>query len=65
MKQDITHDAVSFYIEKNQGKAGEAGAIEVILNAMEIHINNAKVCEYGCEALWNITLDGKKKRRGE
>lgn len=54
-----------YILEDNQRKAGEAGAIEAILDAMEIHINNAKVCEYGCEALWNITLNGKKERESE
>lgn len=40
-------------------KAGQCGAIDVILNAMKIHINDAGVCEQGCGALGNITLSGK------
>ena len=39
-------------------KAGEAGAIDVIISAMKTHSNNADVCFVGCGALWAITLNG-------
>ena len=42
----------------NQAKAGGAGAIDVIVSAMKTHIDNAGVCEQGCRALWNITVNG-------
>ena len=41
-------------------KAGKEGAIEVILDAMRTHINNAGVCEIGYRVLGNITLNGKQ-----
>ena len=48
-------------IADNQMRAGkEGGAIEVILNVMRTHINNAEVCEAGCGALYNITSNGKQ-----
>ena len=42
----------------NKVKAGRAGAIDVIVSAMKTHINNAGVCEAGCRALSNITVNG-------
>ena len=39
-------------------KAGEAGAIEVIVSAMKTHANNSDVCEQGCWALCVITVNG-------
>ena len=45
----------------NQAKAGECGAIEVILSAMKTHMNNAGVCEAGCGVLGNITVNGKQQ----
>ena len=42
----------------NQVKAGGAGAIDVIVNAMKVHINNADVCYCGCGALGSIALNG-------
>ena len=42
----------------NQVKAGGAGAIDVIVNAMKTHTNNADVCEHGCGALNNIAANG-------
>lgn len=36
-------------------KAGECGAIDVIVNAMKKHIDNVVVCKWGCSALENIT----------
>ena len=40
-------------------KAGTAEGIEVIVKAINIHINNSDVCENGCNALWNMTANGK------
>ena len=39
-------------------KAGGAGAIETIVSAMKVHINNADVCYCGCGALGSIALNG-------
>ena len=44
----------------NKVRAGKGGAIEVILNAMRTHINNAGVCEDGFRVLINITVNGKQ-----
>ena len=44
----------------NQTKAGEAGAIDVILCAMKRHMDNINVCKFGCGALWNITENNGK-----
>ena len=41
-------------------RAGEGGVIEVILDAMKTHSKNAGVCEQGCGALRNITMNGKQ-----
>ena len=46
------------FTDDNQVKAGEAGAIDVIVSAMKTHSNNAGVCYYGCGALRNITANG-------
>ena len=46
----------------NKVKAGEYGAIEVILSAMKAHMSIADVCEQGCWALWNITADNGKQQ---
>ena len=40
-------------------KAGAAGGIEAVVKAINTHINNADVCEKGCGALNNMTLNGK------
>ena len=51
--QNITDD--------NRVKAGKGGAIEVILNVMRTHSKNGRVCEEGCLALYNITLNNGKQ----
>ena len=40
-------------------KAGAAGGIDAAVKAINTHINNAGVCEWGCGALWNMTANGK------
>ena len=40
-------------------KAGAAGGIEAAVKAINTHINNAGVCEWGCGALLNMTINGK------
>ena len=40
-------------------KAGAAGGIEAAVKAINTHINNAGVCENGCDALRNMTINGK------
>ena len=44
---------------ENKVKAGTAGGIEAVVKAINTHINNADVCEQGCGALWNMTVNGK------
>lgn len=46
--------------DDNQKKAGDAGAINVILRAMKTHIESVDVCKFGCGALWSITDDNGK-----
>ena len=40
-------------------KAGEAGGIEVVVKAMNIHIGSAEICEQGCMSLLNMTANSK------
>ena len=44
---------------ENRTKAGAAGGIEVIVKTINTHIDNAVICEQGCGALWNMTINGK------
>ena len=41
-------------------KAGVAGGIEAVVKAINTHIDNAGVCEWGCDALWNMTDNNGK-----
>ena len=41
-------------------KAGAAGGVETVVEAISTHIINADVCHWGCGALWNMTLDNGK-----
>ena len=47
------------FTDDNQVIAGKAGAIEVIVEAIENHMDNADICQQGCLILWSITLNGK------
>ena len=39
---------------------GEARGIEAVVEAINTHIDNAGVCEWGCGALWSMTeFNGK------
>ena len=40
--------------------AGEAGGIETVVKAINIHINNTSVCKWGCCALKNMTANNGK-----
>ena len=42
---------------ENKAKAGAAGGIEAVVNAINTHINNSDVCEKGCGALFNMSKD--------
>ena len=44
---------------ENKVKVGAAGGIEAVVKAINTHINNAGVCENGCGALLNMTINGK------
>ena len=44
---------------ENQVKAGAAGGIDAAVKAINTHISNVDVCEQGCGALWNMTVNGK------
>ena len=41
-------------------KAGIAGGIEAIVRAINIYIVSADVCEKGCGALMNMSLNNRK-----
>ena len=43
-------------------KAGAAGGIDAVVKAINTHINNAYVCEWGCGALNNMTFNSSKNR---
>ena len=43
-------------------KAGAAGGIEAVVKTINTHINNAGVCEWGCGALNNMTVNGKNNK---
>lgn len=47
-------------IDSCKVKAGECGAIEVVVNVMKTHINNLGICSYGCVALGVITYGSGK-----
>lgn len=47
------------YSAENQIKAGQSGAIEVILDLMKMHISIPGICECGCNTLKNIVLNCK------
>ena len=41
-------------------KAGAAGGIDVVVKAINTHINNAGVCKHGFSALFNMTANNGK-----
>ena len=49
-------------VAENQVKAGAAGGVEAVVKVINTHIDNAEVCENGCGALWNITVNGKNTK---
>ena len=49
------------FTDENQMKAGAAGAIEAVVKVINTHINNASVCEKGCDTLKSIATNGGKK----
>ena len=48
------------WTDENKGKAGEAGGIDVVVKAINTHINNADVCTSGCCTLMDITINSGK-----
>ena len=46
-------------------KAGTAGGVEAVVKAISTHIENADLCEFGCGALWNMTVNNGKKNTGK
>ena len=44
---------------ENQVKVRTAGGIEVVVKAINTHIGNADVCEWGCGALKNMAGNSK------
>ena len=36
--------------------AGRVGAINIVMHAMDVHMNNPDVCEQGCKTLKNIAF---------
>ena len=53
------HKSFSGTTDENKKRAGNAGAIDVILDMMKTHINNAEICGRGYCALGIITINGK------
>ena len=45
--------------DKNKVKAGAAGGIDAAVQAINKHIDNANVCQFGCGALCNMTANCK------
>ena len=54
-----TNNNINEITAENQVKAGAAGGIEVVVKAINTHINNAEVCNTGCGALRSMTENGK------
>ena len=50
-----THNE-SEWTDENEVKAGAAGGIEAVVKAINTHIDNADVCQFGCGALRNMTV---------
>ena len=50
---------LSFFTDYHAKALGEAGVIEVIVEAMKEHIDNAELCEIEFNTLVNITINGK------
>ena len=46
--------------DENRVKAGAAGGIEIVVKALNTHINNADVCFHGCAALMNMIFNNGK-----
>ena len=44
----------------NKVRAGTAGAIEAVVNAINTHSDDPNVYKQGCDALWSITADNGK-----
>ena len=44
-------------------KAGAAGGIEVVVKAINTHVDNTNVCEQGCGALMSMTNNGKNTEK--
>ena len=44
---------------ENKVKAGAAGGIETVINAINAHTDNTSVCENGCWALSNMAVNGR------
>ena len=49
-----------FIDNNNQVIAGKVGAIPAIVKAINTHIDNVYLCNMGCAALLDITLNSKK-----
>ena len=58
-QQKVWHKRKMKWTAENKVKAGAAGGIEAAVKAINTHINNADVCQFGCHALWNMTNNGK------
>ena len=44
-------------------KAGKAGGVEVVVKAINTHIDNVDVCFSGCGALFNMTVNNGKSTK--
>jgi len=51
------------YDDENNRRAGAAGGVEAVVEALKAHSADARVQEEGCVALCNICYDDENKRR--
>jgi hypothetical protein len=65
LQVNASHSLVNLTASCNVGitKAIEAGGVEVLLAAVNNHLNSAYVCEHACWALYNI-MCGTKENAG-
>jgi hypothetical protein len=52
-----------FIADHNQVLIAQLDGIKCVINGMNVHKNNPIVQEYGCGALWNLSLNGNVHSR--
>ena len=61
-KKETNELSATTLSDSNKKRAGEAGAIEAVVNAINNHPNNIKLCKNGCYALYNLLSKGNKHK---